>query len=429
MAAGGSAHELHQLNGDLSRQQLVLNMEQDHAEQEHQAILDAEQQQLVQAHHALLEARAAQEGNARLAADYQHAEANLRDFEARAEAEINRAVLNQRQARADAARQGHANAAADAAAARRSALRTEQLVREEAKQTQLKYLHEVENQAREWKEQQNLLNQIAVQQSAQEQLKAKLKQTTDEAEAKDAQGCQIRPCVKPAEGGERCPRGGRQPAGISRREREAQAEWEARFLNEHQGFISAHGVGPHRVVNRLHGPEAVPLLPFADCAGADGGPPPTASVVTTAPTRTAVQQTQRNGAVAQPGGQARSSDQPYTRCYSCYDPGKHKCAQCPNDCCDRHFDATLKRCINCKADKARDHREAEAKREAEEREEKRYQKMLAEMEEMGRKVRVEAEEAAQLKVGEAEAAARLKVEEAERVAVAEKESAAAFAEE
>ena len=55
-------------------------------------------------------------------------------------------------------------------------------------------------------------------------------------------------------------------------------------------------------------------------------------------------------------------------------------------------------------DKARELREAEAKREADEREEIRYRKVLAEMEEMGRKVRIETEEAmtAQRKAGEAE---------------------------
>ena len=51
-----------------------MTMEQDHAEQAFQATLEAEQHQLVLAHHALLEAHAAQEGNARIAADQQQAE-------------------------------------------------------------------------------------------------------------------------------------------------------------------------------------------------------------------------------------------------------------------------------------------------------------------------------------------------------------------
>ena len=89
----------------------------------------------------------------------------------------------------------------------------------------------------------------------------------------------------------------------------------------------------------------------------------------------------------------------------------------------------LKRCINCRADTAREHREAEAKREADEREENRHHRFWTEVEELGRTVRVQAEDVAQTKIVEAEAAARLRVEEAERMATAEKESAAAFAEE
>ena len=42
MAAGANAQELHQINSELNRQQLVLKMEQNHAEMEHQTILGAE---------------------------------------------------------------------------------------------------------------------------------------------------------------------------------------------------------------------------------------------------------------------------------------------------------------------------------------------------------------------------------------------------
>ncbi len=146
----------------------------------------------------------------------------MKDFEARAEAEVTQAVQDQRQARAaaDAAREGHANATADAAAARQAALESEQRVREEAIQMQHRYLSEVENQAKEWKEQQCLLNQKAVQQTIQEQLRLKMEQLTEEAHEKETQkwekqNCQVRPCAK----------GHHRHRTLSQREREEQAQW------------------------------------------------------------------------------------------------------------------------------------------------------------------------------------------------------------
>ena len=61
-------------------------------------------------------------------------------------------------------------------------------------------------------------------------------------------------------------------------------------------------------------------------------------------------------------------------------------------------------------DKAREVREAAARREAEEREEIRYRRMVAEMEELGRQVRVEAQEAAFRKIYSTSASAFGKAE-------------------
>ena len=182
---------------------------------------------------------------------------------------------------------GHANAAADAAAVRQAAFESEQRTREEAIQMQHQYLSEVENQAQEWKEQQRLMNQKAVQQTIQEQLRLKMEQLTEEAQVKEAQKrekqeCQARPCANGHHHQHRI---------LSQREREEQAQWEAKFMNTGQ----------------------VPPLPYGDCPEPDAGPPPAASVVTTAPTKTTVRHARTGTAAAQPGGQPRSSNQPYDR--------------------------------------------------------------------------------------------------------------------
>ena len=45
------------------------------------------------------------------------------------------------------------------------------------------------------------------------------------------------------------------------------------------------------------------------------------------------------------GAQARSSDQPYDRCFSCFVPGRYHCFQCARACCDRRYDAAIRRCV------------------------------------------------------------------------------------
>ena len=171
-----------------------------------------------------------------------------------AERESGRLLPQQRQARADAdaARQGQANAAAGAASAQRAAQEAERRVREEAAQSEQQYLRGVEREAQEWNEQRTVQIQTAIQESVQEQLKAKLMQMTAEADAKDKPGCRVR-----AHGASQ----GHPERRLSKREQEARDAWEAKFLADKQDFHSACGVGPHRAADKQRDPSAVPPLP------------------------------------------------------------------------------------------------------------------------------------------------------------------------
>ena len=89
-------------------------LEQDNAERARQMLRDAEQQQQAAAARAAAEARAAQEGDALLAAGQREAEASIRDIELRAEDQVRRANEAAEKAAAERQAAQHGGPALDA---------------------------------------------------------------------------------------------------------------------------------------------------------------------------------------------------------------------------------------------------------------------------------------------------------------------------